>query len=71
MKLSDAAYVLWIEGRSTHKEDYFCLDNGTTPYRGPFEEAEKFETPAAAYEFAKMFQPEIDNFRVGLRNGRE
>lgn len=70
MKLSDAAYVLYIEERSTHQEQYLCLD-GNAPYRGTFEEAEKFDTARGAYDFAKMFQPEVDSFRVGLRNGRE
>ena len=71
MKLSEAAYVLFTEDREAQCEVYLCADESSPGfgYRGPFEEAIKFDRARAGYNYAKQYEPLLDNWRVGLRNG--
>lgn len=71
LKLSEAAYVLFTEDREAQCEVYLCADENSPGfgYRGPFSEAIKFGDAASAYAYGKRYEPYLDNWRVGLRNG--
>ena len=71
MKLSTAAWVLLLRQEPGGEETYLCEFSSAHSfgYRGPFSEAIKFGDAASAYAYAKRYEPHLDNWRVGLRNG--
>jgi hypothetical protein len=72
-RLSDAAYVIFIEDRSTHKEVYFCGMEHGRPVRSEYffdiPEAYRFANAREAHEVANMFAPKLESWRVGVRSG--
>ena len=70
MKLSTAAWVLFLRQEPGGEEIYLCAPETSAVYffRGPLEEALKFGNARSAYAYAKRYQI-LDEWRVGLRNG--